>query len=132
MREKLHEFCYTRKDFKLDWYSGTGAGGQHRNKHQNCLRLTHIPSGITVQSAEHRDRNSNLRKAFDRLRPRLESWIRAQIGETEYPRNNEVVRSYNIVDNRVIDHASGEEMSWSELDKQFDEMICARARSIRD
>ena len=43
-------FQATKKDFKLDWFSGSGAGGQHRNKHQNCLRLTHIPSGITVTS----------------------------------------------------------------------------------
>lgn len=132
MREKLHEYSYTRKDFRLDWYSGTGAGGQHRNKHQNCLRLTHIPSGITTQSAEHRDRASNLRKAFERLRPLLLSWIRAQIGEKTYPRNDEVVRSYNIVDNRVIDHASGLEMSWSEMEKKFDEMVNVRARCIRN
>jgi len=31
-------------DFKVEWYSGTGAGGQHRNKHQNSVRLTHIPN----------------------------------------------------------------------------------------
>lgn len=128
MREKLHEYCYTRKDFRLDWYSGSGAGGQHRNKHQNCLRLTHIPSGITVQSAEHRDRSSNLRKAFQRLKPKLERWIRAQMGEQSYPRNYEVVRSYNIPDNRVFDHASGKEMAWTELDKRFGDMIEARAK----
>jgi protein subunit release factor A len=73
MRERIEQYCYTRKDFTLDWYSGSGAGGQHRNKHQNCLRLTHIPSGITVTAADGRDRPANLRRAFDRLRPKLET-----------------------------------------------------------
>lgn len=128
MREKLHEFCYTKKDFTLDWYSGTGAGGQHRNKHQNCLRLTFRPGNITV-SAAGRDRQTNLQAAWKAIKPKIEAWIRAQIGEQEYPRVTEVVRSYNIVDNRVIDHASGLEMAWSEMEKRFNEMVESRVRS---
>jgi len=126
-RERLSAFSYARKDFALDWYSGTGKGGQHRNKHQNCLRLTHIPSGITVMAADGRDRPTNQRVACERLRPKLEAWIRAQIGETEYPRSDEVIRTYHEADNRVIDHASGAQIAWSELDKRFGDMIEARA-----
>lgn len=129
MRERIDRFCYTRKDFTLDWFSGTGKGGQHRNKHQNCLRLTHIPSGITVMAADGRDRPTNQRIAFERLRPKLEAWVRAQIGETSYPRSNEVVRTYHEADNRVTDHASGEQIAWSELDKRFGDMIEARAKA---
>ena len=129
MRERIEEFCYTRKDFVLDWYSGSGAGGQHRNKHQNCLRLTHIASGITVTAADGRERPANLRRAFERLRPKLEAWIRAQIGEQTYPRFGEVVRTYHEADNRVVDHASGEQIAWAELDKRFGDMIEARARA---
>lgn len=129
-RERLSEFSYTRKDFTLDWYSGSGAGGQHRNKHQNCLRLTHIPSGITVIAADGRDRPANQRRAFERLRPKLEAWIRAQIGETVYPRSNEVVRTYHEADNRVTDHASGEQMAWTELDKRLDDMVRSRAHAV--
>ena len=129
-REPIPEFCYTRKDFVLDWYSGSGAGGQHRNKHQNCLRLTHIPSGITVTAADGRDRPGNQRKAFERLRPKLEAWIRAQIGETTYPRSNEVVRTYHEADNRVTDHATGEQIAWSEKDKKLDDMIRSRAHAV--
>ena len=129
-RERIEQYCYTRKDFMLDWYSGSGAGGQHRNKHQNCLRLTHIPSGITVTAADGRDRPSNQRKAFERLRPKLESWIRAQIGETEYPRSGEVVRTYHEADNRVTDHASGEQMAWTDLDKKLGDMIRSRAHAV--
>lgn len=63
-RERIEEYCYTRKDFEFNWYSGSGAGGQHRNKHQNCLRLKHIPSGIVVTAADGRDRPGNIRRAF--------------------------------------------------------------------
>lgn len=129
-RERIAQFCYTRKDFTLDWYSGSGAGGQHRNKHQNCLRLTHIPSGITVTAADGRDRPGNQRTAFERLRPKLEAWIRAQIGEETYPRSDEVVRTYHEADNRVTDHASGEQIAWSELDKKMGDMIRSRAHAL--
>jgi protein subunit release factor A len=129
MRERLEAYCYTRKDFVLDWYSGSGAGGQHRNKHQNCLRLTHVPSGITVTAGEARDRPSNMRRAFERLKPKLVAWVRAQIGEGDYPRSDELVRTYHEADNRVTDHASGAQMAWSELDKRFGDMIEARARA---
>lgn len=130
-KELIPEFCYTRKDFILDWYSGSGAGGQHRNKHQNCLRLTHIPSGITVTAADGRDRPANQRKAFERLKPKLEAWIRAQIGETTYPRSDEVVRTYHEADNRVTDHASGDQIAWSELDKKMGDMVRSRAAAVR-
>ncbi len=125
-REYLPQFSYRKKDFKLDWFSGTGAGGQHRNKHQNCLRLTHIPSGITVTAQDNRDRITNQRNAFERLRPKLLEWIRAQIGETKFPRSSELVRTYHEADNRVSDHASGVTISWSELDKRIDDLIEAR------
>lgn len=130
-REPIPEFCYTRKDFVLDWYSGSGAGGQHRNKHQNCLRLTHVPSGITVTAADGRDRPANQRKAFERLRPKLETWIRAQIGEAVYPRSDEIVRTYHEADNRITDHATGIQVAWSELDKKLDDMVRSRAHAVR-
>lgn len=128
LRERIPEFCYTRKDFALEWYSGTGAGGQHRNKHQNSLRLRHLPSGIVVSAADNRDRPTNIRNAFKRLKPLLEAWIRAQIGEQTYPRSSEVVRTYHEADNRVMDHASGEQIAWSEMDKRIGDLIEARAR----
>lgn len=129
-RERIERFSYTKKDFVLDWFSGSGAGGQHRNKHQNCLRLTHLPSGITVTSQDARDRPTNQRLCFERLRPKLEVWIRGQMGEVEYPRSDDVIRTYHEADNRVLDHASGEQIAWSELDKKMDLMVRSRARAV--
>jgi peptide chain release factor 1 len=56
-------FTLTKKDFKVDYFSGSGAGGQHRNKHQNCVRLRHPASGAIAVGQSHRDRKSNMREA---------------------------------------------------------------------
>ena len=60
-------FSVTKKDFIIDWYSGSGAGGQHRNKHQNCCRLKHSDSGIIITAQDSRSRKQNLTLAFNRL-----------------------------------------------------------------
>ena len=130
MKERLEEFCYTKKDFVLDWYSGTGAGGQHRNKHQNCLRLTHIPSGITVSASESRSRVTNQRMAFERLKPLLLKWIRDQIKIDPPEKNTEVVRTYNEVDNRVKDHATGLKFSFSNFEDKLDELLEIRMNEL--
>lgn len=57
----------TKKDLTITWYSGSGAGGQHRNKHPNCCRIKHEDSGVMVTAGEQRSREQNLRKAFNRL-----------------------------------------------------------------
>lgn len=51
-----------KEHFHLEWYSGSGAGGQHRNKHMNCARLTHLPTGI-VQTAQYRNRQQSFMEA---------------------------------------------------------------------
>lgn len=133
-RELIPEFCYTKKDFSLDWFSGTGAGGQHRNKHQNCLRLTHIPSGIQVTAQTARDRATNQRNAFMSLKPRLTAWIKQQMKPAVDYHNTDVIRSYHEADNRVKDHASGLTMAHSEVEKRFGDLVTARrlAQSERE
>lgn len=64
MKEKQLLFSVTKKDFEINWFSGTGAGGQHRNKHQNCCRLTHKSSGIMKTGQSNRNREQNLQEAF--------------------------------------------------------------------
>jgi peptide chain release factor 1 len=53
-------------DFKIEWFSGTGKGGQHRNKHQNSCRVIHIPTGLK-QERQGRHREVNLRDAKQAL-----------------------------------------------------------------
>ena len=59
-------------DFEIQWFSGTGPGGQNRNKTQNCCRVIHIPTGIK-QEIQGRDRKANLRDAFKALHDLLDS-----------------------------------------------------------
>jgi protein subunit release factor A len=126
----IPEFSYTRKDFILDWYSGSGAGGQRRNKVQCCLRLTHIPSGITVTATENAHRNANLKLAFQRLKPLLEEWIRSQRRGKEYPKSNEIIRTYHLVENRVVDNSFEKVYSWDEIEKDFNLVIMKRRTSL--
>ncbi|MFA7287284.1 MAG: peptide chain release factor-like protein [Melioribacteraceae bacterium] len=74
MKELLSSI--TKKDFKIDFFSGTGAGGQHRNKHQNCVRLTHIDSGVMSTGQSSRDRIANQREVFESLvnNPKFKLW----------------------------------------------------------
>lgn len=60
-------FSLTKKDFKVTWYSGKGAGGQHRNKHQNCCRIYHEPSKAMGRGTESKSRQQNQKMAFKRL-----------------------------------------------------------------
>lgn len=60
-------FSITKKDFKITWFSGTGAGGQYRNKHQNCCRIQHIDSGAMATGQSHRSREANQREAIQGL-----------------------------------------------------------------
>ena len=65
MKELL--FSITKKDFIIEYFSGTGAGGQYRNKHQNCVRLHHKASNIIVTGQSHRNRKANLKEALNNL-----------------------------------------------------------------
>lgn len=102
-------------DLRVEWFSGTGKGGQHRNKHQNCCRMVHLPTGI-VRTATGRERGANRREALDALTRA----VREREGESAHAAVNEVrrgqlgsgergdkIRTYRAQDDRVVDHRSG-------------------------
>ncbi len=122
---------YTKKDFRLDWYSGSGAGGQHRNKHQNCCRITHIESGLTEKGTESKSRVSNQRTAFQRLAKRVVVWALNQ-NKDENEINTEVIRNYNEPRNEVHDKASGLKMPYTEIviAGNMGKLIAARRESF--
>ena len=68
----------TKKDFIVTYYSGSGAGGQHRNKHQNCCHIRHDESGVTGLGADSKSRIQNKKTAFKRLtdNPKFKSWLK--------------------------------------------------------
>lgn len=82
MKELL--FSLTKKDFEVTWFSGTGCGGQYRNKHQNCCRIKHIETGIIGTGQSNRDRIANQKEAFNSLysNPRFQAWLNTRISES--------------------------------------------------
>ena len=81
MRELL--FSVTKDDLEIDWFSGTGCGGQYRNKHQNCCRIRHKDSGAIATGQSQRDRPSNLKEAMENLvkTPAFQSWVKVKTSE---------------------------------------------------
>jgi protein subunit release factor B len=127
----MKEMHLTKKDFKLEWYSGSGAGGQHRNKHQNCCRITHIESGLRAQGTESRERSTNQRTAFNRLAQLILAKYYSE-GDVERWRAGGVIRNYHGVRNEVHDKASGLKRDYKSVVAGGDlsEMIEARKIAV--
>ena len=112
-----------KKDFRIDWYSGSGAGGQHRNKHQNCCRITHIESGLSAIGTSSKERIANQRDAFTKLAKRVVAHL---IVKVDYKTNVSVIRNYNQSRNEVHDKASGLKMPYGVVIDNIGPMIEAR------
>ncbi len=104
------------KDVKKDTYRSSGAGGQHVNKTESAVRLTHIPTGIVVECQDGRSQHKNYDKALTVLRSRLyEQELKKQQDEVADHRKSLVgsgdrsdkIRTYNYPQGRVTDHRIG-------------------------
>ena len=76
-------FSVTKNDLEVDWFSGTGCGGQYRNKHQNCCRIRHKDSGAIATGQSQRDRVSNLKEAMNNLvkTTAFQHWVKVKTSE---------------------------------------------------
>ena len=76
-------FSVTKKDLTINYFSGRGAGGQNRNKNQNCIRLKHEESGAMTTGQSHKERKSNMKEAFNNLakHPKFRIWCSLMINE---------------------------------------------------
>jgi len=130
----MNELHLTKKDFKIEWYSGSGAGGQHRNKHQNCCRIIHIESGISAIGTESKSRTSNQKTALDRLVEKLLVFYKFHANKTEKEISNEVIRNYHGVRNEVLDKISGFRQSYKYVveNANIDEMIENRRKHLNE
>ena len=109
-------------DLKIEWYSGTGAGGQHRNKHQNSCRITHIPSGV-VATAQCRSRQNSYEQAMSDIQQRIDSEVKRQYNSSiASNRKSQVgsgmrgdkIRTYRFQDDSVQDHLTGKRAKCSQ------------------
>ena len=110
-------------DFKIEWYSGSGAGGQHRNKHQNSCRVTHLPTGI-IRKSETRHRESSRRYAMEAVAKALQELAQAKSHSSQNLSRREQVgsgmrgdkrRTYRFQEDAVHDHITGRRASCADV-----------------
>jgi peptide chain release factor 2 len=128
------------KDLKVDTYRASGAGGQHVNKTDSAVRITHLPTGVVVQCQNERSQHQNREVAMRILRARLfemerekrEKEIAAQSGEKAEIEWGSQIRSYVLHPYKLVkDHRTGEETANVDrvLDGDLDAFIYAYLKS---
>ena len=125
-------------DLRIDTYRASGAGGQHVNKTDSAVRITHLPSGIVVECQDERSQHKNKARAMSLLQAKLLAGLqqeqdieqaqsrKLQVGSGD---RSERIRTYNFPQNRVTDHRINltlyklEETMQGALDQVIDPLI---------
>lgn len=127
-------------DLQIDTFRASGAGGQHINKTESAIRITHIPTGVVVECQDERSQYKNKDKAMKVLKSRLlEAKMQEQTDEMAQKRKSQVgtgdrserIRTYNYPQGRMTDHRIGltlyrlEDILNGDIDEVIDALITA-------
>lgn len=145
------EFDINQSELQIDTFRSSGAGGQHVNKTESAIRITHIPTGTVVECQDQRSQHKNKERAMKILTSRLYEAERqkqdavlaaerkSQVGTGD---RSERIRTYNYPQGRITDHRIGltlykiEQITNGDLDELLDALIMAdqadKLKSIND
>lgn len=114
MAKKELLFSVTKKDFDIEFFSGTGGGGQHRNKHQNCVRMRHKESGVRVTGQSNKERQANIREAFNNLvkNPKFKFWLNKKTNEVITGKTLEDKVRESMVDKNLLIEGKNKKGQW--------------------
>ncbi len=134
------EVDFNPKDIRIDTYAASGPGGQHVNKTESAIRVTHIPSGIVVTCQDEKSQHKNKDKALKVLKARLfehekskqeESIAQSRKSQVGSGERSEKIRTYNFPQSRVTDHrVDGRNFNISfVIDGDLDELVAELSES---
>ena len=139
------EFEINPTDLQIDTFRSSGAGGQHINKTESAIRITHLPTGVVVECQDERSQIKNKEKAMKVLRSRLyDAKVQEQNAAIAAQRKSQVgtgdrserIRTYNYPQGRVTDHRIGlslyslESFLNGNMDEMIDALITARQAEL--
>ena len=111
--EEVDEIDINKADLRVDTYRASGAGGQHVNKTDSAVRLTHFPSGIVVECRDERSQHKNRARAMSLLQAKLLSSAQDKATQQQADERKSLVgtgdrsdriRTYNYPQGRITDH----------------------------